>query len=79
MGDAYASVPSLLILASLAFIGALAMIAFFRFYGIAFLGAARSARADMATEAKLGLRMPIFILSLGILITGSSPIYLYAS
>lgn len=65
--------PSLLILASLAFIGALAMIAFFRFYGIAFLGAARSARADMATEAKLGLRMPIFILSLGILITGIFP------
>lgn len=66
--------PSLLILGTLAFIGALAMIAFFRIFSIVFLGAARTSAADTVREQKLGTKLPVFALSFGILVTGLFPV-----
>ncbi|MCK9331837.1 MAG: hypothetical protein M0Q19_01520 [Candidatus Cloacimonetes bacterium] len=65
--------PSLLILICLAFIGALGMIAFLRIYAILFLGAPRSSLSKSAKEQKLGNRLPVFFLTLAILITGIFP------
>jgi formate hydrogenlyase subunit 3/multisubunit Na+/H+ antiporter MnhD subunit len=67
-------VPSMMILGALAFISALAMIAFFRIYTIVFQGTARSPKAEQVIEHKPGIRIPIFILSFGILLTGIFPV-----
>ncbi|MCB5261129.1 MAG: hypothetical protein M0Q16_09790, partial [Candidatus Cloacimonetes bacterium] len=65
--------PGLMILGVLAFIGALAIIAFIRIYAIVFLGSPRSPAAENARELGRGIRLPIAVLSLAILITGILP------
>ncbi|MDD2424050.1 MAG: proton-conducting transporter membrane subunit [Candidatus Cloacimonetes bacterium] len=65
--------PGLLILGALAFIGALAIIAFIRIYAIVFLGSPRTPAAENARELGRGIRLPIAVLSLAILITGIFP------
>lgn len=65
--------PGLLILGALAFIGALAIIAFIRIYAIVFLGSPRTKAAENAQELGRGIRLPIAVLSLAILITGIFP------
>ncbi|MDD4147439.1 MAG: proton-conducting transporter membrane subunit, partial [Candidatus Cloacimonetes bacterium] len=65
--------PALLILVALAFIGALALIAFIRIYAVAFLGAPRSQKAENAKELKIGARLSVFFLSVAILLTGIVP------
>lgn len=58
------------LLATLAFAGALALIAFAKLFGIIFLGEARSEQAQNAIESPRGMRIPQFALVLGILLTG---------
>lgn len=64
------SLISILMLASLAFIGALALIAFAKVFGLVFLGNPRSEEAKIAQKAPRLMRIPQLILSMSILFTG---------
>jgi formate hydrogenlyase subunit 3/multisubunit Na+/H+ antiporter MnhD subunit len=64
---------ALVLMAALAFIGALAMISFFRIFAVVFLGAPRSDDASNAREQRLGCRMPVYVLSFAILLSGIFP------
>lgn len=61
---------AILLLGSLAFVGALALIAFARLFGISFLGEARSKAAMHINNLNRGLYIPQAILAGGILLTG---------
>ena len=64
------SLFAILLLGSLAFVGALALIAFARLFGISFLGTARSDAAIHTKKLSRGLYIPQAILACGILLTG---------
>lgn len=64
------SLISVFMLASLAFIGALALIAFAKVFGLTFLGNARSHEAATAEKAPRLMRIPQLVLSFAILFTG---------
>lgn len=64
------SLISIFMLASLAFIGALALIAFGKVFGLVFLGNPRSTEAANARKAPRLMRIPQLILSISILFTG---------
>jgi hydrogenase-4 component B len=68
--DLPALVMGIVLLAVMAFVGALALIAFAKLFGIIFLGEARSAKAEAAIETPRGMRIPQFFLVLGILLSG---------
>lgn len=68
--DLPALVMGIVLLGMMAFVGALALIAFAKLFGIIFLGEARSPKADNACEIHRGMRIPQFALSIGILAGG---------
>lgn len=68
--DLPAMVLGVILLAVMAFVGALALIAFAKLFGIVFLGEARSIAAQRASECPRGMRMPQSALALGIILTG---------
>jgi len=68
--DLPAIVISVVLLAAMAFIGALALIAFAKLFGIIFLGEPRSEQATKARECPRGMCLPQVVLVAGILLTG---------
>ncbi|MDD2331059.1 MAG: proton-conducting transporter membrane subunit [Candidatus Cloacimonetes bacterium] len=65
-----AMLVSVFALAAMAFVGALALIAFSKLYSISFLGTARSRKAEKAREMKAGMLTAPVILGVLILVTG---------
>lgn len=68
--DLPAMVFGAVLLSVLAFVGALALIAFSKLFAIIFLGEARQEEARNAQECPRGMRIPQLVLGLGILATG---------
>jgi formate hydrogenlyase subunit 3/multisubunit Na+/H+ antiporter MnhD subunit len=62
-GAGAAALPALVVILALAMIGGLAAACFAKAFGIAFLGEPRSAHAEGAHEAPIGMRLPMIALA----------------
>lgn len=67
------TVGLLTLVATLAFIGAMAALCFTRFVGLTLLGSARSERAKCATESSIGMLVPMVVLAATTLVLAVKP------